>query len=60
VSESSPYEKDTRKLFYLGADSWLTWRDMHRSKLKDIERDLRSYLGNAQVADAIKVVKAHL
>lgn len=60
MSESSPYEKETRKLFYLGANQWLTWRDLHRSALKDIAAKLLEEFSTDDAKKAISIVKDRL
>ena len=60
MSESSPYEKETRKFIALGLPSWLGWRDLHRSRLKDVERVLKDLLDDNSADTATAVVKRFL
>lgn len=38
---NSEYEKETRKLFFLGPGSFRAWRDMHRAALARLFADPR-------------------
>lgn len=54
MSDLSEYERQTRKLFWLGPLRWLAWRDFHRGTLAVLFTDPR------MTEDAKQAVREHL